>query len=248
MKKRAIIIATPNCPKHTKLPGATKDAETWEAFLHSPEGGAWKAEEVEVFSDPTKDLVDMVLNNRRSLSLDYALLAFSGHGYYTKPTSYSTETRMLLSDAANDYITENTFSIRAKRELVIMDACREYGGELLLEKIANMIRAMEASAANEDRFRRAREVFDSALAAAPEGRSLVYSCDLNQTADDVSSFTRFLISDGTRLAKEAKTICTVSIKEAFDAAEGKPAEVNYPQKPIYAAQRRLTHLPFSVSI
>ena len=34
--------------------------------------------------DPTKDLVDMVLNNRRSLSLDYALLAFSGHGVLYK--------------------------------------------------------------------------------------------------------------------------------------------------------------------
>ena len=248
MKKKAIIIATPNCPKHGKLPGATKDAETWNAFLLSPEGGAWKDDEIEIFSDPSKELVDIVLNNRKNLSLDYALLAFSGHGFYTKPTSYTTETRMLLSDVATDYITENTFTVRAKRELVVMDACREYGGELMVGKMANMIRAMEARAANEDRFRRAREVFDLALANAPEGRSLIYSCDLNQTADDVSSFTRFLISDGIRLAKEAKTVCTISVKEAFDAAEAKPSEVNYPQKPIYPAQRRLTHLPFSVSI
>ncbi len=118
-----------------------------------------------------------------------------------------------------------------------------------MENMANVIRAMQAAyAANEDRFRRAREVFDMALSATPEGRSLVYSCDLNQTAHDISSFTRYLISDGKRLAREAKTVCTISIKEAFDAAENKPAEVNYPQKPIYEGQRRLTHFPFSVSV
>jgi hypothetical protein len=246
MKKLAIIIATPNCPKHSKLPGATEDANTWQSFLRSPEGGAWEEKEIEIYSDPSKILLDMVLSNRKSLSLDYALLAFSGHGSYYKSTNNFTETRMLISDT--DYLTENTFTIKARRELVIMDACREYGGELLVENMANMARAMEASAAIEDRFRRAREEFDKALSATPEGRSLVFSCDLNQTAHDISSFTRFLISDGKRLAREARTVCTISIKEAFDAAETKPSEVNYPQKPIYQGQRRSTHFPFSVSV
>jgi len=67
---------------------------------------------------------------------------------------------MLISDT--DYLTENTFTIKARRELVIMDACREYGGELLVDKMANMVRAMQSFSGNEDRFRRAREVFDKA--------------------------------------------------------------------------------------
>jgi hypothetical protein len=246
MKKRAIIIATPNCPGHGKLPGATKDAEVWKSFLRSPEGGAWKDDEINVFSDPDKKYVDLILSNRVNLQLDYALLAFSGHGYHVKPTSYSTETRLLVSE--KEYLTEYSFTVKAQRELVIMDACRQYGGQVLEEAIAKMIRAMEASALNEDRFKKAREMFNKSLSNSPLGRSMVFSCDLDQTADDVNSFTRFLISDAERLANKAMEIRTISIKEAFDAAEDKPAKVNYPQKPIYQGQRRLTHFPFSVSV
>src|SRR5271167_2315021 len=98
MKKHAVIIVTPNCPKHDKLPGAERDAVAWSDFLQSPEGGAWHEGEISIYEDPSTDSVDGILKSNRMLNLEYALLAFSGHGCYTKPTSYTTETRMLISD------------------------------------------------------------------------------------------------------------------------------------------------------
>lgn len=51
-----------------------------------------------------------------------------------------------------------------------------------------------------------------------------------------------------RLAEDSRLVCTISIKEAFDKAESKPRLINYPQQPVYSGQRRLTHLPFAVSV
>ena len=178
--------------------------------------------------------------------LDYALIAFSGHGHYKVLPDKTTETQMFIS--ANSYLTERTLTVRAKRELVIMDSCREYGGELITEmkEITNFSKA--AMIRSEERFAKAREIFEKALSQSPEGRTLIYSCSLNQTAGDKFSFTRFLISDAGRLATECKHLQTISVKEAFDSAETKTQLDNYPQKPVYEGGRRKTHYPFSVSL
>jgi hypothetical protein len=246
MKKQAVIIVTPNLPGHTKLPGATKDADTWSSFLQSPEGGAWNEGEIKVLSDSSNDHIKLVLELQALKELDYAFLAFSGHGHYKVLPDKTTETQMLIS--ANDYLTERTYTVRAKRELVIMDSCREYGGEVITEvvKAANFSNARMIRA--EDRFAKAREMFEKAVSQSPEGRTLVYSCSLNQTAGDKFSFTRFLISDAERLAAECKLVQTMSVKDAFDAAATKTLKDNYPQKPVYEGGRRLTHYPFSVSL
>src|ERR1017187_1043608 len=245
MNKQAIIIVTPNLPGHSKLPGAAQDAESWTSFLQSPEGGAWHPNEIKVLSDQSTGVITGVLNLEIQKGLDYALVAFSGHGHYKVMPDKTTETQMLIS--ANEYLTERSLTVRAKRELVIMDACREYGGEVITEmkKIANFANARIIRA--EDRFAKARELFEKAISVSPEGRTLVYSCSLNQTAGDKFSFTRFLISDAERLAAECRLVQTISVKDAFDAAEAKPLRDNSPQKPLYDGGRRMTHYPFSVS-
>jgi len=246
MKKQAIIIVTPNLPGSDKLPGAAQDAEAWRSFLLSPEGGAWQLEEIKVLSDQSTSVIEGVLTLESQKGLDYCLLAFSGHGHYKVLPDSTKETRLFVSHT--EYFTERTLSVRAKRELVVMDACREYGGEVITEneKISSfsgsrMIRA-------EDRFAKAREIFEKALLLSPEGRTLIYSCSLNQKAGDIFSFTRFLISDAERLAAECRLQQTISVKAAFDAAEAKPLIHNAPQKPVYDAGRCFTHLPFSVSL
>ena len=59
---------------------------------------------------------------------------------------------------------------------------------------------------------------------------------------------RFVIFDAERLATECKHLQTISVKDAFDAAEAKPLRDNSPQKPVYDGGRRMTHYPFSVSL
>jgi hypothetical protein len=246
MKKQAIIIITPNLPGQTKLPGATLDAEAWRSFLLSPEGGAWEHNEIKVLSDQTTGVITGVLELERQKSLDYALIAFSGHGHYKVLPDKTTETQMFIS--ANEYLTERSLTVRAKRELIVMDSCREYGGEIITEMKKSAQFSGSAMIRAEDRFAKAREMFEKALSLSPEGRTLVYSCSLNQTAGDKFSFTRFLISDAERLATECKLVQTISVKEAFDAAEAKPLKDNSPQKPVYDGGRRMTHYPFSVSL
>jgi len=246
MKKKAVIIVTPNLPDHDKLPGATMDADAWKSFLISPEGGAWKDEEINVMSDTSKEIIELTLNLHKLMNLDYALIAFSGHGHYKILPDRNTETRMFISK--DDYLTEHTLTVRAKRELVVMDACRQYGGEVIEETTKMAHFANRETILAEDRFAKAREAYEKALVLSPEGRTLIYSCTLNQAAADKLSFTRFLISDAERLARECRYFKTISVKEAFDVAQVKTFTNNYPQQPTFDGGRRSTHFPFSVSL
>jgi hypothetical protein len=245
MSKTAFIITTPHAPKQDPLPGAQRDADDWHAFLLSPEGGAWNEDEIQMHVDNQPMLIKLALSVASTRQLDYALLAFCGHG---RSISQSGTTELYLDEthSLHDY----GLTVKARRELVIIDACREYAGdipqkELLKRAMLNCSAALE----DEDRRQKARELFERDLVRTPEGRTLVFSCEAGQTAADVpSSFTQYLISDAKGLAGNDRLVRTISIKEAFDVAEGKPAQINYPQKPVYNGQRRSTHIPFAVSI
>jgi hypothetical protein len=91
-------------------------------------------------------------------------------------------------------------------------------------------------------------VFDEAVSLTPMGRTLLYSCDLNQTAQDVNSFTRCLIDDAKELARCDLHKRAISIKEIFEVTRHKPAIANHPQYPTYDGGRRRLHIPFAVSV
>lgn len=245
-QRQAIIVVTPNSP-HGLLPGAEQDAQDWSRFLPSVEGGAWKDYEICVLRDPSKAAVNIWLEHAKKRNIDYAILAFSGHGEVVK-TSYSQETRIYVSKS--DYFTEKTFTADAQRELVILDACRELRVEKSLEKIAAANVLAEAfSSRAEDRLRLAREYYDKAINENPVGRTFVYSCSVNETASDDPSFSRVFVGEGVELATSHPTRSVISAKSVFDRSKSLIVE-NFKQKqtPVYDGGRRITHLPFSVSI
>jgi caspase domain-containing protein len=247
ISRHAIIVVSPNCPGQKPLPGASNDARQWKSFLSSPEGGAWKPQEITVLTDPTKATLTVELAVRDDEQLDYTLLAFSGHGECVD-TNHGREARLYLS--STDYLTETGFTLSAKRELLILDACRELRDERLIK--AHISEAVEAQfSMGEDqstRLARSRELFDAAIAGNPLGRSIVYSCGINEIASDRPSFTKVLIEEAADMAMKEEYARVVTIWEAFPRAETVVRNFKQPQNPVYEAGRRVTHLPFAVSV
>jgi hypothetical protein len=248
MKRHAFIIVTPNCEGQKQLPGADHDADLWESFLRLPEGGAWHPDEISILKDPEQARLVLELTFARASGPDFALLAFSGHGECVE-TTRGRESRMYLSTAR--YLTEKTFTLDCRRELLIIDACREYRLESSIESfLAKVALANDRLLENRrlDRHTRARKLFDDAIAQNPEGRSFVYSCDVNQTASDRPSFTQVLIERATDLVTNDPLERIATIQDVFPAAAELVSTFNQPQKAVYEAGRRITHLPFAVSV
>ena len=134
--------------------------------------------------------------------------------------------------------------------LVILDACRELRTEpSIIKKLAFSTANDAISARAENRLAVSRELYDAAIDRSPHGRTFVYSCSINETAADQPSFSRILIGEGESLATRATGPQTISIRVAFDSTSA-VIQKTFKQKqtPVYDGGRRLTHLPFSVSV
>ena len=247
MKRRAIIVATPEYPG-SPLPGTMEDVVGWRSFLASPEGGAWEQSEIEFYTDPGFAALQAHLLVDADPSLDYALLAFSGHGEHVQSRYGSTETRLGIKPG--EWLTETSFTLKAKRELIIMDACRQLRVEkepMLMKKLARANESLTQFSAV-DRFAKSRRLFEEAIEGNPTGRSFVYSCSVNQSANDSPSFTKILIAETINQVTSDRLVHTVAIDKAFQFGASGISSFKQPQSPVYEGGRRLTHLPFAVSV
>lgn len=248
MNRIAVIVATPNCPGLDPLPGADDDIRAWKAFLETPEGGAWEENrgEVKVFKNPTMLEIESYLKTKASASLDYVLLTFSGHGEMVH-TSQGLESRLYLDKTT--YLTERTFSLNAQRELLILDACRQYRDERMhIMNKAAVNESIKSADLQSARHQEARKLFTDHVGTNPTGRSLVYSCEKNEIASDRPSFSGELISAGITQAKAERYKKVLAINEVFPTAKAAAAAFKQPQHAVYEGGRRITHLPFSVSL
>ena len=250
MKRRAFIVVTPNCPGQKPLPGADDDAREWVSFLSSPEGGAWNVDdEITVMKNPSKYSFETQRLLDDDSELDYALLAFSGHGECVD-TKVGREACLFFS--STEYVTEAGFTLSAKRELLILDSCRELRDErtllVLNAKEADLNEQLIKAANRSERLKQSRTHFEAAIAKNPLGRSFVYSCGVNETAADRPSFSVVLIEQSTDKVTNDFLYGVKSIQDVFPLAESVVTKFKQPQHPIYEAGRRMTHLPFAVSV
>lgn len=177
MTRRAILIETSQLQDHPDLPGARIDVANWTAFLRSYEGGAWNDDEITTLSKPSWAVLQARLQLEKST--DYVFVTFSGHGYHPEGKD-NDETRICLNE--RDEIPVRQLSPDNPRCTVVIDACRQLvKGKALLEAFS--VKEMVRSAAFRDRLAY-REVFDSAVAQAERGVIRLFSCSVEESANE----------------------------------------------------------------
>lgn len=240
MTRQAILIGAPSVTP--ALPGVLQDLKDIKAFLLSNRGGAWREDEIVILTDPTQRLVEAHIQAAKFK--DYVFITCSGHGEH-QVSQRLEETVMHLNE--KETISINSINPQNKRHLVIVDVCR---GIVKLEKRYETF--IEASMMKRafDSVVDYRKIFDDAVMRCTEGRIVVYSCDINQSAGDDGTggvFTQELLKAPKSFQpKNGERYGIVNIQKAFDVAKDKTYVRNAPQSAVMNAGRRMDFFPFSI--
>lgn len=242
MTRQALLVASPNAGNQA-LPGARLDVENIKEYLLSTTGGAWEESEISTVLDPTKAQLDTALNKLRYV--DYAFITFSGHGFHSVGRSQS-ETRICLTRTEECSVQD--INPRNNRHFVVIDACRA-----IVRIQLNEERSMNFSRANAMKYASRQDIraaFDAAVMAAEMGRVVAYSCGINQSAGEDSTFggvfSSELVSEASRWSISANPRAILHVPEAFRLAEAATYRKNAPQRPEIELGRRMYHFPFAL--
>ncbi len=134
MKRAALLIESSDRPGEP-VAGARRDVEAFHAWLESKTGGDWFSSEITALHTST------VRDVRRSLDnigrVDYAFIAFAGHGYHAEEL-----------DLTKLFMLGGTMTVReiipdTARASVVIDACRNVVSQALMESIQLSTNAVE---------------------------------------------------------------------------------------------------------
>ena len=236
MNRIAILIGAST--KKDPIPGVTTDVLHWKDFLMSNIGGAWNNDS-EIFEilKPTKNNVLKAI--KTASKYDYALISFSGHGYVDKDEIGFNETFLCLND--DEKISERVLNPGGARCMIIMDCCHHLpskGNDIVMESIK------VASKISSDNTRY-RALFEHEILKCEKGCTRIYSADINESAEDETSFTNILLTTANIWASLNSGV--LKINKAMDNVSSIIEEIHSQQHPKYFGGRRLNHFPFAVN-
>lgn len=197
--------------------------------------------EILTLIDPSPHEVQTYVN--ASKSKDYVFITCSGHGEHQIGKKLD-ETVMYLNEKETIFI--NSINPQNKRHLIIVDVCR--GIVRLIERQKAVLEVDMQSFANKA-YIDYRKVFDNAVMSSTEGRIVVYSCDINQSAGDDGTggvFTQELLKSPQQFKPNNGNYGIVNIEQAFDVAKEMTYKKNAPQSAVLNAGRRRDFFPFSI--
>lgn len=241
--RKAILISSPGNDRDDKT-GTLIDSRRLYQFLTSDWGGAWEDNEIICLSNPTE--TELIVTLRMSSCCDYVLINFSGHGLVNH------------NDLVSEVYLDGTkqISVREinpgnKRQLVIVDACREithHDSDIQKRSVTF------GEASRQTNRYKCRTLYDECIMRAGEGRVAVYSCGIGQTAGgnprDGGIFSKYLVESAKSCCEFSSNIrgnFTYTVKDIFDSATKKTYAHDGIQKPDMDAGRRIYHFPFAVT-
>lgn len=243
MSRLAILIEASRLKGHADLPGARSDVVNYTQFLTSPYGGAWKTSEIHQLSHPSHAMLAKVLTV--ASQVDFAIVTFSGHGHHVKGSDLD-ETRVCIND--NEEVPVHTLYPGNPRALIISDACRNVT-VLEEQKKAFQFSLAERKAQVRPDSVHCRDLYDTLVARAEKGPSFLYSCDLNESAQETASggyFTRFHIEGSMEWATQQRTSASLHVNDSFEMAARATTARNPQQHPKQQLGRRMKYFPFAV--
>jgi len=242
MNRKAFLIGSPFFKgKSGFLRGVTPDIANMKRHLFSEKGGAWDDHEIMIFENPSRD---KLLNEVRG-NYDFAIIQYSGHGFEYK----STGTMISINPYENISLHEINSLLICPKKYYFLDCCRGIESEEL-RKSTRLFSAMES---DDSHNRMAYKIkYNNIIADCEDGTSIIYSCGLNESADEddgglggIFSLSYFRSANGIKNIPIDKYY---SIKNIFDIAVDK-MRTDYPmadQTPTMKPERRNKYFPFLI--
>lgn len=239
MKRLAILIQAPLSGKYF-LDGVRVDIAAWRRHLTSLAGGAWNSDEIVELKNPSKYKLQHAINQARNA--DFAIIAFSGHGFTVKNELGFIKTFVYINDnpkASESTVAADALNPGTKRCILSLDCCRK------IEKMEPITEAFECFSDDGDSRTAYRTLYEQKVLACEEGCCRLYAASFQESAADNESFTQVLISIGGMAAESGETL---TIKEGMDRTKEYFEKNNPQQHPSYNGGRRLSHFPFVIGV
>lgn len=246
LNRKAFLIGSPQIPlsnikDNGYLKGVTPDIKNMKAHLLSNKGGAWYDSEIQTFSNPTRE----ELLQNVSGEYDYVVLQYSGHGFELRDNRvfllldyFDIKKSIALEELLNNLTTPRCFCF--------IDCCR---GLVLPEEAIGLEKSYKLFSMRDSNHQHYREKFDRIVNSCEKGRTIIFSCNLNESASEDPEGNGGCFSIAY-LAVAKNTIVNkyLSVKNVFDFAVSKMKQM-FPlvsQNPILIPERRTHYFPFSI--
>jgi len=242
MNRKAFLIGSPMIKGDSDyLPGVTPDIVNMKNHLFSNKGGAWDNHEIVIFENPSRDdLFSKIRGN-----YDFAIIQYSGHGFEHE----NTGTTININPYENVSLNEIHNLMDCPKRYYFIDCCRG----IVPEEFRRSTKLFSAMESDDSRIRMAYKTkYKNILSSCEKGTSIIYSCGLNESADEddrglggIFSLGYFLSANSIRNIPEDKYY---SIKNIFELARERMKN-DYPmtdQNPMMKPERRNRYFPFLI--
>ena len=225
LQRHAILVA---CDPKQKLTGITKDLDGWNAFLHSPYGGAWRDSEISILDAPNAT-VDNLKNKIKDANYesDYLFVYFSGHGGMPSRPTQSDDTSIQLTDGIYSENDLRDVSYRCQRKTIFLDCCRTP---------CDISPGTYRQAARITDFDIAESLFLWFVSISDPGVVNIYAASKNETAKDPCSFTRYFLHAIDNIIETRKNFTYYDTYTVFLKAKRIFPEERLEQHPQYISE------------
>lgn len=244
LKRKALLIGGQDPSQNLGImSGIHADIECLSEFLQTPLGGAWQNHEIKILDFSIQDIgvSDLQLSISNLETVDYAIIAYFGHGYTTKDEYGFPQT--ILEIAPDIHFSAKDLRI-TKKTLLLLDCCRTMFTEQMIKEASNF--SFHAGIVSPQ----ARTLYDRMIEISERGVISIFSTQNNHAASGTHTFTQALVQacqywGATRKTNELHCLTT---KEAFQLALP-ILHANTPeQHPEYQGGRRMHHFPFAIGL
>lgn len=182
MIRRALIIYCDNT-RSGKLSSTIRDNANLFEFLTKNIGGDWYSDEIQSLRNPTflsvRNKINTFLNGA-----DYTFIVFTGHG------GINTVDDKQYVELLDKDIPLQQLKTTAKRQTIIVDACRGYYTDLLENVSESKILNFSIGSVSKS----TREIFEDGILRSDEGLTVLFAASENQTALGTNKGSAYLLS------------------------------------------------------
>ena len=205
MKRKILIITNPGVVgDQYYCEGVYKDRDNYKSFFKSAYGGFFSDSEIKVMDKPSKWLVDFELDMLQKNDIEFSIIIFCGHGYY----STTRESNILCLNDKEETINSLDLRKNYNKRIIIEDNCREKVKEPLLESLQKAFSATQIfdSGGKFPNPVECKRYYNEWIQNCSKQLICAMSCNIDETAGDSSSrggyYTSSLLKSATDSAKD----------------------------------------------
>lgn len=191
MRRRVLIFINPGVQgEEDYCRGVLKDRDNYISFFKEPYGGLWNDSEIIRKLRPAKSEVLQELCALRNDRIDFSIIIFCGHGFY----STDTESTIINLNDQNELFNSDDFKFYTGKSIIIIDSCRVES--TITEATIILEQRTFAKAGLVSDPEGCKRLYNNRILECDEQVIISYSCDIGEKSYDNSSLGGFYSSRG----------------------------------------------------